>query len=554
VNKGLLYLLRKRPLARLRWMRRRMGLWKSLAIGAFVVLVVGSMTLPRLLVAFDPAAQAQVAERIANNARMLRALGPLAILMMALLATVAGRGLYFRREEIDFLFPAPVSRRDLLLFNVASRLMVQLLSAAWISIFLFDSFGTVVGGLLGTFLVFAAVQLVAQNASVLTGALGKRLPEPVRWAALLVTLVAVYVGFQSRAASLPAGSSLVEQVEAFVDTPLLIVLSAPTRPFIEIILAPDLASALLPAAMALALTGLLVGSLMAFDVAYLESSLHFSRKVQARLERMRAGGGVFGSAGGGRRFRLRVPRLPRMGGAGPLAWRQLTEITRNLRGLAGMLVAALFFGAVFVGIASVSDGDEAPAALAVSGLAMTFMFVTMMTQNFAFDFRGDLDRLSVLRALPIAPLPLATGQILPAALALTFVQYAVGTLVFIASDAIGVGVFLAYAVLVPPLCYLIIGVDNAVFLVMPYRLVTDDPGNLPFLGRMMFVMGIKGAVLASLSCMAFGVGAGAYYLGGESVVFGAIVAALALVGLAVPMTWAVAVAFQRFDLGKDIPG
>ena len=115
MNRGLLYLLRKRPVARVRSMRRRLGLWKSLLLVGFVLLVLGTVVFSRLVTGLDEELERDVAMHAVTNARVFRAIGPLGILGMALLAAVGGGGLYFRKEEIDFLFPAPVSRRSLLL-------------------------------------------------------------------------------------------------------------------------------------------------------------------------------------------------------------------------------------------------------------------------------------------------------------------------------------------------------------------------------------------------------------------------------------------------------
>ena len=48
--------------------------------------------------------------------------------VLTVIAAVSERGLYFSPAEIGFLFPAPVGRRELLLYNLVTRLGVQVLS------------------------------------------------------------------------------------------------------------------------------------------------------------------------------------------------------------------------------------------------------------------------------------------------------------------------------------------------------------------------------------------------------------------------------------------
>ena len=48
--------------------------------------------------------------------------------------------------------------------------------------------------------------------------------------------------------------------------------------------------------------------------------------------------------------------------------------------------------------------------------------ITLLTPLLTFDFRGDVDRLDVLKALPLAPWRVALGQLLAPTLILSAVQ------------------------------------------------------------------------------------------------------------------------------------
>src|SRR5207249_5451646 len=110
--------------------------------------------------------------------------------------------------------------------------------------------------------------------------------------------------------------------------------------------------------------------------------------------RMRAGG-VFAGAGpvkkGGR-----VPRLPRLGGAGPIAWRQLIEIARNRRGLVAMLMMLAFWVALFIGLPLLTRGHGRQETLPVEfPITMVLIMSAVSTQNLMADFRRDIDRMAL---------------------------------------------------------------------------------------------------------------------------------------------------------------
>ena len=55
----------------------------------------------------------------------MRTLVPAMVTMLTLIAAVSERGLYFTPPETGFLFPAPIGRRELLLYNLFTRLGVS---------------------------------------------------------------------------------------------------------------------------------------------------------------------------------------------------------------------------------------------------------------------------------------------------------------------------------------------------------------------------------------------------------------------------------------------
>lgn len=551
MNPGLLYLLRMGPRARVRAIRKRFSgpsLW--ILIG-MVAIFASIIVLPRLMRLFDPELDTRMMERSRDYAGALRVYGPLALLAMGLLSMAGGKGLYFRPAEVDFLFPAPIPRRQLLLYNVISRLVVQLLSSVWVSIFAWDWFGTFYGGLLGVCLSFTFVQLLAQVASVLTAVLDRRLSGLLRWVALAVIGVGALLAYRAASTSLGAGATMREVAREVLDSPVIAVISMPTRPFIDTITAPTAAGVAIHAALSVAVLGALLGLLLVFDAAFVEASLSYSRKIQARLERMKSGGGAFGTGRASSSRSMQLPNFPRLGGAGPLARRHFQEMTRNVRGILGLVVMTLVFAAMFVAVGTFAR--EEAAGLEYFGIGMTLFFVTLMTQNCAYDFRRDIDRMDTLKALPLRPIAVACGQVIPGACLLALLQFGITALVLAGLHQATTERVAALALALPPLAFAVTCVDNVIFLVAPLRPVNDDPGNLPFLFRTTLVMLLKMGAMGALACIAFTLGYVVYLLTGNNLLLGAAAVGLSMAAASVPLAGLVGLAFRRFDVTRDVP-
>ena len=528
--RALWFLLWRDTLGQLRLLWRRLRGWRAaVGIVLFALLLGGAFALTATLP--DPPSLGAAREGVRRYA-------PLGLFALVLLGAVAPRGLYFRPPEVAWLFPAPVRRSELVIFNVLSRARMALLSAAWLAAFPSlrgRSFST---SLLGYFLSMLLLQISAQWFAVLRVWLAAR-PRARRVAGACGVAAAAAAGVLS----LSSGLAALE--------PLLFL----TRPFVEVVSAESLAAGLLWAAPCVLLLGLLVFSLCTLEVDYLEAAMERSRGAREQRARMRSEGGVF--AGGPRSGRVRLPRFPRLGGAGPLAWRQCMDVVRNPRGVVLVLLVVMS-GAGGVVLLPHFGADTAklpPAMLPAIGVGMVFLASLMSGDNLAFDFRRDLDRMDVLKSLPISPLAIAAGQIAAATLFACLIQ-----LIGIFAIALGTGVrppasapWLLLLLLLPPANWSAIAIDNAFFLWMPYRTVTDDPGDVGFMGRMMFSIVLKFGIVAALVGMAGGGAFAVYRLSGGSLSAAALAALGLFVAACLPLTQLVAWRFRRFDVARDTP-
>lgn len=480
---------------------------------------------------------------------VLRATVPAMVVVLTLLAAFSERGLYFTPPEMGFLFPAPVGRRELLVYNLVTRLGVQVMSGLWVAMFTLRYAPMALSGLAGVVLAFVFIYVAAQALALGVAALEEWFSPVVRRAVRVGAIVGLlFVALSASRHHAPdVGRG---RMQVMLDAPAVRAVSVVARPIGELFAATSAGDALLWGAMSLALIGVCVGLVLGFDVAYTERSLTVGARVQARLRRIRSSGGAEGDAPAEARSSLRIaaPRRLLPGRAGALAWRQLTELVRTPRAVitpivvGGAWVLAMFGGAR----ASAGDTTALQATVLSSGLILPIVFGNPLP----FDFRRDLDRIALLRSLPLSPWSVATGQVFPAALSFAVFEMLVLGGVAALTRVVPWQWIAIAAVLVFPVAWASAAVENLMFLLMPYRVGNDGRAGSQFLGKALLLMVLKVLTLALLAA-----GGGAAWLGARlltDAMWPPIIAgALAMAIVCLPFTWLVGRAFARFDFTHD---
>ena len=189
-----------------------------------------------------------------------------------------------------------------------------------------------------------------------------------------------------------------------------------------------------------------------------------------------------------------------LGPPGAIVRRQAVSAWRTSRSWMLRLAVGLGFYGFFLSRTAMG------AAPVLSSMAM--FLVILFPQMMRFDFRGDVDHLDGLKALPI---PFR---------AVTLAQLAVPTVLFTAlATMLGIlgGLWLGLsfasmamiALAIPPLALGIIALENFVFLLLPTRLfVPGQGGTLFFSARRMILMLLR----LLLFTVGGGVGAGVAFL------------------------------------------
>jgi hypothetical protein len=193
-------------------------------------------------------------------------------------------------------------------------------------------------------------------------------------------------------------------------------------------------------------------------------------------------------------------------------------------------------------------------------LAMSMFLTTVVP----YDFRGDVDRLEVLKSLPVAPWCLAIGQLLTPVLLLTLVQWTVLGLV---QGIVGrvAPLLLVFAAFTLPFNFLLFGLENLLFLLFPMRLMAAAPDDFQAMGRnVLFLLG-KAFSLTLVAGAAALVGGLVYVLvglatrplpgAGEMMQWACALAAawMAVAVCAAALVPLVAKAFVAFDVARDTP-
>jgi len=543
VNPGLRLLAWRLARGRVRLVGRRLRTVRGalavvatvLFLAAFAALQVWRATAPGMR-GGDPSPQT------------LRTFVPALVTVLTIIAAVSERGLYFSPAEIGFLFPAPVGRRELLLYNLWTRLGVQVLSGLWVSVYTIGYAPIAAAGFAAVMLAFVfmyvAAQALALGATALEAYLSPLVRRLVRTAAIAGVLVIV-----ASAALGAAPGTAGQRFRVVLESPAVRAVSLVARPFGELFAATTAGSALGWGVASAALVALAAMLVLSFDVAYTERSLAVGQRMQRRLSRMLSarGDGDDAAAGPPPRFRLRAPRLPLPGRAGPLAWRQMTELLRTPRALISPLVfGAVWLVAMFGGIHA-SEGDTG--AVQTSVLTTALLMPVIFGNPLPFDFRRDLDRLPYLRSLPLRPIAVAMGQIFPAALFFALFELVVLLGAAALTGAVPAGWIVAAVALVLPVAWCTAALENLLFLWMPYRVGPDGRAGAQFLGKALLLMLMKLVTLGIVGVLGFAAWYGLRLLGAPGLLAVA-AAALAMSIPCFPLTWWVGRTFARFDLTR----
>ena len=476
-------------------------------------------------------------------------LGALALAVLLLLAWIAGSSetpFNFSLAETQFLFTAPLTRRQVIAFKVL-RSQTSLLFSAILSVLLFSGFHFTAARFMrvgGLWLVYATLQLNFAAAAFVRANLAEHGLTGWRRRAGLVLGVAVAVGlgWWSLRRALPGIA------DAFSDDPAMGaaalgralhggVLGALLWP-LRALLGPLFART--PGAFAAALPGALlvlvahyswvVSSALSFE----EVAAEAAEKTARRIDALRSGRGLETPLPS----RVRRPSLLRLAPTGSPArailWKNLTGLARTNR------PRTLIFLAIFAIAVASSLGTHAFTPLDwIAVFAAIFGGYAMVFGPFIvrFDLRRDLELVDVLKTAPVRGRDVVAGEILSPVAAVTALVWTFALIAYAAEVPRVAGLppldertamLIAALAVVPAFTGLLVTYQNAVVLLFPAwaAIGPDRATGVEAMGQRILVM--VGGWLALLVGMLPGA------------VLAAVVAGL-LQAVGVPLAWGVAV-------------
>lgn len=480
--------------------------------------------------------------------RLVRTIAPFAILAFSLgnlIASFGENSVAFTAAEVDFLFPGPFSRRSLLGYKIIKSALGTIVTAVILTLSLIRYTGGGVRCCIGIWLTIQFMQLSAMAIMMIGQTVGARVSSAGRRGVLLVVLaMAVIAAAPKVAGGLERGPvEFLSQVHATIAGKVLL---APFDVFTRAITArsffPELA---LWGTGALLIDLLMLAVVLGLDANYLETAAVASQRRYERLSRMRAGGA--GRLGGVSNSGVRIRGLPWLGGIGPIAWRQLTGTVRSSRGLLVLIV-------IIVGVAGSiilkHRGESAPSLPPIIGAViwMNLLFVSMLK----FDFRDEIDRMDLLRSLPIRPAAVAAGELVAPVVILTAIQVLLLT-------AVGLSIKGTRQLVVPalafalPLNVLLVGLENLLFLHFPLRAAGLIAGDMQLFGRQMVVFLCKFVLLLIALTVSSLIGVVGFFSAGRSWVVAGTLTWLSVCAFALGTIPLMARAYASFDPSVDTP-
>jgi putative ABC exporter len=508
------------------------------------------MIAPQIFAAIAMNAQ----QRALPFAEKLEPFASLLLLVFALLIVFTSAGekaIYFSPPEVDFLFPAPFSRRELLIYKLVKSAVGLVMTALFFSIIWGVYFRSWVSSFVGLLLSLAMLQLLGMATAMVGQIVAEAVYSRARKVVLAVVLIALLAGLGQVARHVEA-HGVAELVAGLRQSQTLRVLLAPFEVFVRTAFAGPWSLALVgwgAAALAIDLGLLLL--ILKLDANYLESAAAISQKVYERIRRAKVGGGVAMPAGA-RAGRFHLPHPPWLGGAGPVAWRQMLLAIRTSRHL---LVVCLGIAVVFVvATLSMSPGPNAPVARIAPGMGigMTIYLSFIFSMQLPWAFRGDIDHIDFLKTLPMHPMILTVGELGGGILLLTLIQLAMFAVFAIAAPA-GVAVTLIAAAFALPFNGILFSLGNLLFLIYPVRLASGTSFDFQTVGRTMLFFILQSLLMMILFGIPAALGGLAYLASGYSVLAFALTAWVILVAEVAPIVMLVAWAFQRFDPSTQTP-
>jgi Putative ABC exporter len=450
---------------------------------------------------------------------LFKSLAALALFVIVLLAWIIPHeraALTFTEAEVAFLFPAPITRRNLIHYKLMRSQLRILLSALLLTLFSRRLGGNVWIHAFGWWLILSTLNLHFLGASFTrTLLLDRGISNWLRRLLVLGLVAAMVAGVWFWAKkTLPALSSadlanldsILDYVQRLLTAGPALYLLFPIRLVARPFFAPGAAAffvALAPALLIFALHYLWV---IFSDVAFEEASVEASQKLATRIAAVRAGN--WQAARQNQKARRAWFKLAPTGPAPTaLLWKNLIGVGQvfSPRLWIVLMIVAVVVGFSLINVGRAQSFSAVAAIIAAIALAYSLL---LGPQILRLDFRHDLPRADVLKTFPLRGWQIALGEILAPVVVLILFQWLLlligGGLIFYLPGklkALSLAIAAGAAVLLPVLDVLLLLIPNAAVLLFPSWIQTgkDSPRGIEATGqRLIFAVGQMLVLLLAL--------------------------------------------------------
>ncbi len=534
MSRSLLLLSKLRYLGQLRKVRRTLSTPKGLLMALVATGFFSLTLLPYLLTRNLPHAVPQ--EHLPLATWFMHPAALFTFWVFSLAGSHFKSPIAFSMPEVEFLFPGPFTRHELLVFKLAVSTLGTLGFAVLMPLVLPMIWGP--AALLGIWLALTFMQWSTILLTLGASWLGTRYRLVL---AVVVLAFLATVGFSLwTSGALDPKLALRERLLAVEASWVTRAVLAPFGVFSRVMKSdsfPELGSWALPAA---AMNLLVAVAILSLDRFFLEASLEASQRRYEIIERLKRSGGL-PSVAGRSKPRMGLATFPRLNGAGTIAWRQSLEMFRGSSRMLVAVPAAVIPLAAVAAVSSRRNGLPPDALVIALTLVIGFMIPTMMQ----LGLRNDLDHVDVIKSLPISPQMIVWGSIGASILYITLVQ-AVAVLVILAVlrqwvPSAGGALALALAINV-----LTVAIDSALVLLFP-SIRRFMPGDLLVGVRMVIVNFVKVLFAAAAAGLAGLVFVAVKLLFRDLPALPFLASWIVLLGEGLLTVWVVALLFRQYD-------
>ena len=533
MDRALWLLLFLRTRAWVRRFARRLSSLKGVLLG-----VVGLMMFLPFLFSIFITPRIQTANQIAS----IRHFGPLGLFLYCLLNVLFSTGeraVTYSPAEINFLFCGPYRPRQILLYRIAGGTAAAFLTAVVMTFAFSHHASHIHSAWFGLFLALELLYLFSMTMGLLVGTLGALAFGFWRKGiliGLLLLIASVFYPLGQAALALPP----TELAARLIANPIFSVLLLPCKPAVMTFASDHFLTEFLPwAALGLLVNGgLLVLNLM-LNSQFLEVSASASAKFYARLQKARSGD--LTSMPG--KVRFPVPMLPRLGGVGPVFWRQLITASRTLPRLVALLLLFQIPLGVFMVASREANFESNVRPLLVMIVAIALFAPTMI----GYDFRSDLERMEELKALPLSANSIVIGQLLTPLMILCLGEWLSLGMIVSVGRSIPEGL-VSFAVALIPLNIILVVIENLYFLWFPFRNTAINALDVQSMGRQILLLFAKMITVGLIAGIAVLFGWFGYSLSGEVWVVGIVMTWFLMTTLGLALIPLVALAFVQYDV------